>query len=196
METLPVYILAGGRSSRFGEDKARARLLGEPLIRWAVRPLEGRAGSLTVVASIPDSYSDLGYRTLGDRQRDLGPLGGLATALHDRVALEGDGWLLITSCDFVGARGQWVDRLLQHRAPGATAVAFRGARWEPLFALYHTAALEVVEAALGRGQGAVHKALDAMSAVAVPVPEDWHEAVSVNTVEDLEAFEKRGIDAG
>ena len=166
------------------------------MIRWAVRPLEDRAGSLTVVAGISDEYSDLGFRTLGDREPGLGPLGGLAAALHDRAALAGDGWLLLTSCDFVGARGQWVDRLLKHRTQGARAVAFRGARWEPLFALYHTAALEAVEAALERGDGAMHALLDAISAVAVPVPEDWHEAVSVNTPEDLEAFARRETDAG
>ena len=196
MESLPVYVLAGGRSSRFGEDKARATLRGEPLIRWAVRPLEDRASSLTVVAGKSGEYSDLGFRTLGDLEPGLGPLGGLATALHDRIHGEGEGWLFITSCDFVGAREQWVDRLLAHRTQGARAVAFRGSRWEPLFALYHTSALGAVEAVLERGRGAAHALLDAVSAIAVPVPEDWSEARSVNTPEDLESITRRETDAG
>lgn len=70
-------LIAGGRASRFGSDKALALLAGRPLIAWAagvVAPLVadtvvcGREwGGLTSVADVPAP--------------GLGPLGGLAGAL-------------------------------------------------------------------------------------------------------------------
>jgi len=191
LEKLPVYILSGGRSSRFGTDKARALLESEPLLRWVVKPLQARAAHLTVVAEVPDKYEDLGFRTLGDRVRDLGPLGGLITALHDLDSLKETGWLFLCSCDFVGARSQWVDELLSHRRPGADAVVFRGERWEPLFALYHTSILESVAAALACGQRAVRCVLESARTVEVPLPGDWGVASSVNTHEALDECSKK-----
>ena len=42
MDRVPGYILAGGRSRRFGTDKARAEVGGTPLLRHAAASLSAR----------------------------------------------------------------------------------------------------------------------------------------------------------
>jgi molybdopterin-guanine dinucleotide biosynthesis protein A len=72
-------ILAGGRASRFGSNKALALYRGEPLIAHAARTL-GRQVE-TVVVCGGDRLLP-GVVHLSDRPKSgLGPLGGLAAAL-------------------------------------------------------------------------------------------------------------------
>jgi molybdopterin-guanine dinucleotide biosynthesis protein A len=190
MIEIPIYVLAGGRSSRFGRDKARAPLHGRPLLQVAVEPFAGRPGPLTVVADVPDKYKDLGLRTLGDLEPDRGPLGGLLTALADRARGGAEGWLLLTACDFVGTRPAWIDLLAEARRPGARAVAFRGERWEPLFALYHTALREEAAAELEAGRVALWRLLDRVHAISVGLPADWSAARSLDTPRAVAEHEK------
>ncbi|HEY9840887.1 MAG TPA: NTP transferase domain-containing protein, partial [Candidatus Obscuribacterales bacterium] len=65
-KALPVYLLAGGRNSRFGSDKARALLGGSPLILQVARLLHPYAADLKVVATTAGAYADLGLETLAD----------------------------------------------------------------------------------------------------------------------------------
>jgi molybdenum cofactor guanylyltransferase len=75
-------VLAGGRSSRFGSDKALAEIGGRSLIARAVAGLERQCDAVIVagraVAPAP---------TVADRPRaGMGPLGGLNGALHHAAA--------------------------------------------------------------------------------------------------------------
>jgi len=179
---LEAFILAGGRSSRFGSDKARALLDGRPLILRiadAVRPL---ASSITVIADRADKFADLNLTTVADRLGGLGPLGGLHTALH----LARD-WALLLSCDLVELRRPWIESLLAARTPEASAVAFRHAHWEPLLALYHTRLAPLVERRLHQGRLGLQGLLDEAGAVALELPADWPAVVQVNTPADLAA---------
>lgn len=71
---VPVYILAGGRSSRFGSDKARAALHGRPMIVRIAELLRPVAESMIVVAEQSDKYADLGLLTIADAIPGQGPL--------------------------------------------------------------------------------------------------------------------------
>ncbi len=183
MERVPIYILAGGKSSRFGRDKAREQLGGVPLIVQLARTVQSVASSITVVADRPDKYRDLELRTIVDSVPGLGPIGGLLTALDDCVS---DGWLLVLSCDYVGVRTDWIRGLLAHRRDGTRAVVYRhSAGWEPLLALYHTAIRPTVAEHVADGELAMWALVEAVERVAVPVPADWAEHSNVNVPEDL-----------
>ncbi len=55
-----VYILAGGKSRRFGSDKARAEAKGVAVIVRVAEALASIAGTVTVVADRAGRYDDLG----------------------------------------------------------------------------------------------------------------------------------------
>jgi molybdopterin-guanine dinucleotide biosynthesis protein A len=70
-------VLAGGKSRRFGSDKALAVLDGRPLIEHALAALSGCDAVMVAGREWP------GVHALPDRPAsDLGPLGGLNAALY------------------------------------------------------------------------------------------------------------------
>jgi molybdenum cofactor guanylyltransferase len=73
------FVLAGGRSSRMGRDKALAELAGRPLIAWAVDALK-EAG---LGAKIAGARGELGNfaEVIPDREANAGPMAGVCAAL-------------------------------------------------------------------------------------------------------------------
>lgn len=162
---LVAYILAGGRSTRFGSDKARAMLHGEPLLVRLAGSL-GRAGlPVLAVGQRDGQYRDLGIETIGDIEPGLGPVGGLRTALEHRR----DGWCLVCSCDLTQWRDEWLSALQSGASADdkAFAAAFKSERWEPFPGLYHTGLLEAHRDWRG---GSMQSVLDGCNAVAIPPP--------------------------
>jgi len=92
--TLLGAVLAGGKATRFGSDKALALLDGRPLIEHAIASLKPYAARIVVCGR-----EDPRWTCLADRPApDLGPLGGLAAALlHARE--QGFDAVLSTGCD-------------------------------------------------------------------------------------------------
>ena len=183
------YILAGGRSRRFGSDKALATLAGQPLIVRLAGTLRAAGVLVTAVADRPGRYDHLGIDTIADIEPGRGPVGGLHTALHHNA---GD-WLVLVSCDMVALRPSWLAMLdgARARARASSAVAFRdrgGTRWQPFPGLYHRDLLPLIEA----GETRMQRLLDDGRATAVPLPGDWPAVAQANTVDDL-AHAARGL---
>jgi molybdenum cofactor guanylyltransferase len=133
----------------------------------ALRPV---ADSVTVVAGSAGAYDDLGLATIADVRSELGPMGGLEAALADRVARYGEGWLLLSSCDLTEPDAGLARGLLEHVSGGVQVVAYKGARWEPLFALYHSSMCTVVGRQLDAGRFAMWRLIECAEHVAVSLP--------------------------
>lgn len=189
MNDLDAYILAGGKSSRFGADKARALIDGQPMILHLARLLETIATTVTVVADKADKYADLELTGIADLACGCGPMGGLEAALKHLNA-ERD-WLLLISCDLVIVKPAWIEALLEARRPSARAVSFRPDGWQPLLALYHRDLLPTVEAHLQSGELAMRALLDSIDAVEAPLPADWPQLLQINTPSDYQRWLKR-----
>ena len=87
-------ILAGGRSSRFGSDKGVALLHGRTLIDHAGAVLAPHVAAVVLCGRSRDDWV-----CTDDRPRQgLGPLGGIAGALH-RAARTGYSSVLTIACD-------------------------------------------------------------------------------------------------
>ncbi len=87
-------IIAGGRSSRFGSDKACAVLDGRPLLDHVLVGLGAQTDAIVVCGrDVPGCVS------LADRPHsNIGPLGGMAAALH-HAAQHGFDGVLTSACD-------------------------------------------------------------------------------------------------
>lgn len=184
MMRLPTYILAGGRSRRFGSDKARALLRERPLILHVADAASTVASRITAVADRAGKYDDLGLRTLSDRYGGLGPLAGLQAALHDLG--EGEPWLLLCPCDAAGLRPEWLERLLPREDDDFDAVVFRDERIEPLPAVYSLRCLPEVERRLMGDHRSLHGLLRALRVREVPCPELRTRIWQINTPQDLQ----------
>ncbi len=99
-------VLAGGLSSRFGADKALARVDGKPLIAHAAEALGGQCAEVVICGRAWG-----GLRELADHPApSLGPMGGLCAALHHARSAGFDA-VLCAPCDLVGLPGDLVARL-------------------------------------------------------------------------------------
>lgn len=101
--------LAGGRSSRFGAEKATARLGGRPLLAWSLATLDGVC-AMVAVSAAPGGEAAALAASLGrpvvsdDPTHAKGPLAGVAAGLAWAVA-GGFEALITLPCDtpLVGA---------------------------------------------------------------------------------------------
>lgn len=180
-EALPVYILAGGRSRRFGSDKARTLVGGEPLLLRVARQLEAIASSVRVVARAPGSYDDLGLATIADSTPGKGPLGGLVTALEDARPAP---WIFLAACDQVGLKIAWARELLNSRRDDVRAVVYRSDRFHPLFAVYHLDLEEELRRRMRRGDLKMQHLFEEVPTRVLPVPEGWEGLVNLNRPPD------------
>lgn len=108
-------VLAGGRSSRMGRDKALLPWQGRPLIDHQIQ---------TLIDAGVDRVRVSGHRPgrdgIEDAIPDAGPLGGLAT-IADHLA---DGDLLVMPVDMPGMTAALLTRL-RTASPEAACVCFR-----------------------------------------------------------------------
>ena len=76
------YVLAGGRSSRMGRDKALLELAGKPLVLHAVTKLRRVCAEVSVLSDNPElaRYAPL----VRDLHAGCGPMGGIEAALRIR----------------------------------------------------------------------------------------------------------------
>lgn len=127
-------VLAGGLSSRFGSDKALAEVDGHTLIALAVDALAGWCEHVVVVGR-----ETAPAPTLPDWPRaGMGPLGGLAAALHH--ALD-EGYETVLTC---GVDAAFLpEDLLQRLSPGPACLAA-----QPVIGLWPAAAAPALEALL------------------------------------------------
>ena len=75
-------VLAGGKSSRYGKNKAFVEVDGIPLIERTLRVMQSIFNQVVLITNTPEEYAYLGLPMYTDVIRDLGPLGGIYTALN------------------------------------------------------------------------------------------------------------------
>jgi len=134
------YVLAGGGSTRFGQDKALVEFDGKPMLARMVELLRGATKSTKVVA-VRGKYEAFGVELVEDRWPGEGPLGGIITALEDAAGtVRRSEWNLILSCDMPFLTREWLTFLCERAAKSEVHVVLphSGHRPEPLCACYRT----------------------------------------------------------
>jgi molybdenum cofactor guanylyltransferase len=147
-------VIAGGRSVRFGGEKAIAMLQGRELLLWAAQRLQGSCEVVAVNARPNTGAAMLaqeqGFTVLHDAPGDAtGPLAGVKVGLQWAKA-RGARTLAVSPCDAPLLPQDLFPRLLSAASEGA-AMAETSAGLEPLCAVWPVSALEAVCAALAHG---------------------------------------------
>lgn len=160
MEPLTVLILAGGRSTRMGQDKAWLDLAGAPLIEHVARQLLPLAAEIIFSANDPAAFDELiarlpvPARVAIDEYPGAGPLAGLHAGL---AAAEND-LLLAVATDMPFIDRRLVEFMIQAcgaadaAIPLITAPGSGAPQPEPLHALYRRSCLPAIEVALKAGR--------------------------------------------
>lgn len=185
-------LLAGGRSSRLGRDKAFLEWRGQPLYVAQLRKLASLGPERLWLSTRPEQpFPEVleGVTRVVDVVADLGPLGGLQSVL---AASEAD-FLLVLAVDLPKMESEFLARLLVSGG-GAAPRTERG--WEPLAALYPRAEfLGLVDEFLEAGKRRLQDLLDEAAARgwinAFPLQDgDLPLFANLNTADDLAALEE------
>lgn len=146
-------VLAGGRSTRMGADKAAIEFDGETLLGRAWRLLSGLVSPAWVCCA--PGRPRPGYPCLMDEKEGDGPARGVAAALRAARA-RGAGRVLILACDLPLLTRELLAPLLDAPArPGTLATVYASAatgRAEMLVGVYGVAALPHIQAGLAAGE--------------------------------------------
>lgn len=126
-------VLAGGKSSRFGEDKALAVWDGKTLLERAVDLLSSLQLDPVVIANPGRDYSFLNCPVVNDLIPEKGPLGGLYTA----CTLFSERTLLVLTCDMPLLNQNILTRLInQHQYFCSATVINMNGKIQPFPGVY------------------------------------------------------------
>lgn len=152
-------ILAGGKSSRMGTNKAVLPLGGQPVIERIVGQLQKVTGDIFISCGHSSVYAYLGLPLLQDIYPGCGPLAGL----HAGLSASPHPWNLVVSCDmpFVNASlfRYLAEQALELEEQGGEICGKRieavipnvNGRVHPLLAMYHCSVLPGLERTLNEG---------------------------------------------
>jgi molybdenum cofactor guanylyltransferase len=187
-------VIAGGRSVRFGGEKAVAMLAGKPLLMWAVGRLQRICRPVAVNARRGTEAEALataaGLPVLHDLEGDAeGPLAGVKAGLI-WAEQRGARSLVVSPCDVPMLPDDLFPRLIRAAGAGASMARTRESP-QPLCAVWPVSALPILREALTGGRHPpTWKMLEQLGAQAVSF--DCADAfANINTRSDLAALEQR-----
>lgn len=140
-------ILAGGRSSRMGRNKALLSLEGTSVIERVRDELKKTVQSIIIVTNSPEDYDFLGCPMAGDIYQDGGPLAGLHAGLKNSQT----DYNLVAACDMPFLSAGLGSILLNELAGCQAAVPKISGQLHPLFGAYHKSLYRRAEEMLEAG---------------------------------------------
>ncbi len=141
-------ILAGGKSSRMGTDKAMLKIGQYRTIERIAGVLRTLVDEILIVTNHPEKYAQYGDRTTGDIMPGNGPLGGL----HAGLVRAAHPLVLVAACDLPFISAPLARLMIKCMSAEYDAVVPRYQdHFEPLCALYGKSSLRVIEQRLSLG---------------------------------------------
>ena len=189
-------IVAGGRSTRFGEnDKAVAELAGRPMIRRVADRITDAVDALVIncredqrraIETAMEGYP-LPVTFAIDEQPDLGPMAGIMAGLE---AVEGE-YAAVVACDMPFVDPAFLEFLFDRAADHDAALARLEDGWfQTTQAVYRAEAMaDACEAALERGDRRILDPLEDLEYVVVPETAVL-EVTSLETFRNLNTHEE------
>ncbi len=182
-------VLAGGRSTRMGTNKALLEFGGVRIIERLLQTLRPLFSEVAIVASDATAYSYLGVPVWPDRIPGTGALGGLYTAVVSSAFPQ----TFCIACDMPYPNAA-VIAYLQRLAPDSDVVVPRTADgYQPLHAVYGKGCTAAMESLLRAGRLKIDQLFPLVRLRVVdeeelrPIDPLLHAFVNVNTREELEA---------
>ncbi|MDE2996912.1 MAG: molybdenum cofactor guanylyltransferase [Bacteroidota bacterium] len=185
-------LLLGGGSERFGSDKLRAPIGGEPLY---VKPLRALAGVVSHInlsvrrakahVDIPSDLARTSTTVICDRDENhqMGPLDGIASGIAERGADQ-----LVLAGDLPVVSSGLLNRLMEaardSEADVVCARAIQSGQIQPLCAVWKATSAPRFEAYLAEGGRSVFGLLDRLEVQVVDAPD--RELININRPGDLD----------
>ena len=168
MSAVSAAILVGGHSRRMGRDKARLEIGSSTLLERVIAAATPAVDELVLIARQAGDYADFGLPVYADLHPDLGPVGGLYTALKRSPAPA----VLLLPCDLPFITADFLRFLLDCLGDHHAVVPRNDESLQPLCSVYTRHCLPAIEAAIATNRlsiKALHRDIDTR----ILGPDEW-----------------------
>ena len=136
-QSITVYILAGGESRRFGENKALYLFKDKPMISHVIEQISSVSQNVVIIGKNEKLYEPFGYPVIEDLLPYQTPLAGIYTGLMNSNTY----WNFFIACDMPFFSSENLLRLIEaipKDKPDLEIIAPKTEQGiEPMAALYH-----------------------------------------------------------
>ncbi len=157
-------VLAGGKSSRFGQDKGLFPFRGKALVEHAIDILKPICSEILISTNNPDAYGFTGQKTIADIHAGCGPIGGMHSGLFNASGQI----VLFLGCDMPFVDSKVFSFLLENIGRKHAAVAVHNGFRETLCMALKKDSLPLVEQAISEKK---YKILEMLELLNVSYPE-------------------------
>ncbi|PSB03950.1 molybdenum cofactor guanylyltransferase [Merismopedia glauca] len=169
---LAAIILAGGKSSRMGTDKALIEIEGIPLIQRITQIAQGLTPQVYVVTSTPEKYQS--YLKGCELVKEIDPQGPL-TGFAEGLSWTHTEWVLLLACDLPKLKleplQEWVSRLPEIAPEAIAYLPHHPKGWEPLCGFYGRSSLPHLQAYIASGGRSFQEWLAQHLVIEIPLAE-------------------------
>jgi len=172
-------VLAGGKSTRMGEDKSTMLFQNQQLIQYSINVLEPFCKEI-LISSNNNKHHHFNHKIIPDEYTDIGPIAGLYSALKNITT----NYLFILPCDSPKVTSQFIQYLISEIDNRYDILVPQYNHFlEPLFAIYHKRTLTLIEQQIKEKDYKLKHLLQQANTKIVDV-EDSNCFVNINTKKD------------
>ncbi|MGE5840773.1 MAG: molybdenum cofactor guanylyltransferase [Deltaproteobacteria bacterium] len=147
------FILLGGKSSRYGSNKAFVEIEGVRLVERVAGVIQSIFDRVVLLTNTPEEYAYLRIPMIEDLVKGFGPMGGIYTGL---MSMTDDAGFFV-ACDMPFLSERLIRHMVDVRGGFDAVVPRMDWMLEPLHALYSKTCLPVVQEAIREEQHQILK---------------------------------------
>ncbi len=156
---ISAYIIAGGQSRRFGQDKALYPYQGRPLIEYVIETARHVFDRVAIVADRADRFGYPGIPCHADVISGQGPIAGVLTALRYAATER----VFILACDMPELDSGLMIHMNSVSEGHDVTVPWVSGYYEPLHAIYSKNCLPPIEESVKKGKRQIVSFFDQVS---------------------------------
>ncbi|MCW6035639.1 molybdenum cofactor guanylyltransferase [Spirulina subsalsa FACHB-351] len=195
--TVYALVLAGGQSSRMGQDKALIPYQNIPLLQRVLKVAESCCSQVYILTPWPERYQELcssNIQFLGEKTPGQGSLVALVEGLDQLAQFSLPDWVLLLACDLPYLQEDiikaWI-KDLENLEPNILAVVPKSEKyWQPLCAFYRPHIIPYLQQYLGQNRRSFQGLLEQVEVKPLAINSRVDQMLfNCNTPEDLENLE-------
>lgn len=178
--SLTAIILAGGKSTRMGQDKGLVYYRGNRLVEYVANVCSEITPNVLISTNNPD-YTFLGYRLIPDIYQNLGPIGGIHAALSASESEDN----FVCACDMPDVQAEDLKTILDKKNNAQVIVASDpNGKLYPVLGYYNKSILPIIEKQILTGDFKLQHLMKELKTQTIVFPEE--KLKNMNYPEDLQ----------
>ncbi len=139
--SIEASILAGGKSSRMGEDKSLMEVNSVPIIQLVYEKLKLSFEKVTIITNSPECYGFIPCDKLSDIYKHIGPLAGIHSALMHSQSEK----VFILPCDAPLVSNEIIHAMVEHSEINGNIYAIGGGFHQHLIGIFSKNLIPAIE---------------------------------------------------